>query len=219
MKEALVKAYHWVLVAVGLASLASAAAGPSPNGAQPAPTPTKKPLGRALLAARGLQRRLEQEPDLAGEILSFAESKGWSDDHLDHFLAAVGNIESEWNPQAQNPYTKATGLIQFMPSTARALGTSIEELFAMTAVEQMAFVRKFFASYKNLAPRDIYPAIFYPAVIGKSDGTVIFSRGQTGYTQNQGLDKNGDGAITAGDIRSTVDAAVFSLRQKPRIVV
>lgn len=218
MKETLVKAYHWLLVAIGLSGIASALAAPSPGAASPSsPMPPSRPT-RGLLDAKGLRRRLEEEPELADAIFEFAASKGWGEDQLDYFVAVVGNIESGWDPKAVNPYTQATGLIQFMPSTARALGTSIEELSAMSAKEQMSFVAKFFSPYKSLAARDVYPAIFYPAVIGKSDETVIFTSPSKGYEQNRGLDVNKDGTITAGDVRRAADNAVFSLRQKPRIM-
>src|SRR3990167_3056635 len=38
----------------------------------------------------------------------------------------------------------AIGLIQFMPSTAHLLGTTTEQLAQMTAVEQLAYVRRYF---------------------------------------------------------------------------
>ena len=41
-------------------------------------------------------------------------------------LMAVINAESGFNPKARNKRSGATGLIQFMPRTARGLGTSTE---------------------------------------------------------------------------------------------
>jgi len=38
--------------------------------------------------------------------------------------------------------SEATGLIQFMPSTAKALGTTVEKLERMTPVEQLDYVKK-----------------------------------------------------------------------------
>lgn len=217
----MLRGWHWIVIAVGLASLASAAGGPSPPpvGGTPPPAPSRKPLGRSLLDARGLRKRLDEEPELAEALLAFAERKGWGEEHLDYFVAVVGNIESGFDPQAVNPYTRATGLIQFMPSTAKALGTTVEALATMTATEQMPFVEKFFAGRKLENPRDIYPAIFYPAIIGKPDSFVLFRKGEKGYDQNRGLDKNNDDVLTAGDVRASADNAVFSLRQKARILV
>lgn len=46
------------------------------------------------------------------------------------------------------PGSGAIGLIQFMPSTAKGLGTSTSALKQMTAVDQLAYVEKYFAPYK-----------------------------------------------------------------------
>src|SRR5215203_1006885 len=43
----------------------------------------------------------------------------------------------------------ATGLIQFMPSTAKALGTTVAKLAAMSPVEQLNYVWKYFKGYKG----------------------------------------------------------------------
>lgn len=70
----------------------------------------------------------------------------------------------------------ATGLIQFMPSTALALGTTIDELLGMTALTQLEVV---FDYFRNVAHRcktagDVYMAILWPSAIGKADSDVIF---------------------------------------------
>lgn len=44
---------------------------------------------------------------------------------------------------------KATGLIQFIPSTARSLGTTTEALYNMTALEQMDYVQRYFERVKG----------------------------------------------------------------------
>ena len=38
----------------------------------------------------------------------------------------------------------ATGLIQFMPTTAQALGTTTQKLAAMSAVKQFDYIEKYF---------------------------------------------------------------------------
>lgn len=43
----------------------------------------------------------------------------------------------------------ATGLIQFMPRTARGLGTTTEELAKMTAVKQLDYVERYFLPYRG----------------------------------------------------------------------
>jgi len=104
----------------------------------------------------------------------------------------------------------AVGLIQFMPQTAAALGTSTDALAAMKPEDQLNYVWKYFAPYKgrlhNLG--DIYMAILWPAAIGKPDSYVLFDRdtGPHAYVQNKGLDFNHDGRITRAEAYSRVAA-------------
>lgn len=41
------------------------------------------------------------------------------------------------------PHEQGTGLIQFMPATAKSLGMTISQLAAMTAVEQLDVVEEY----------------------------------------------------------------------------
>lgn len=87
------------------------------------------------------------------------------------WLANVINFESGGNPQARNPYSSATGLIQFITSTAARLGTSVDALYQMTGRQQMAYVEKYFSAYagKLRSQEDVYMAVFYPKAIGNPD--------------------------------------------------
>ncbi|MGL6159442.1 hypothetical protein [Microbulbifer sp.] len=96
----------------------------------------------------------------------------------------------------------ATGLIQFMPRTARGLGTTTEELAKMTAEKQLDYVEKYFLPYKGKLKtlEDIYMAILYPVAIGMDPDEALFRRGAKTYEQNSGFDKNEDGVITPAEI-------------------
>ena len=112
--------------------------------------------------------------DLAASIVSHARDIGIEPD----YLAAVMHLETAgtFSPTIQNKYTKATGMIQFLPSTARWLGTTIEALLQMTAVEQMVYVNKYFKRMKprnNLA--DVYLCVLWPAARNKPMGQVMWS--------------------------------------------
>ena len=104
----------------------------------------------------------------------------------------------------------ATGLIQFMPTTAIGLGTTTAALAKMTAEDQLNYVFKYFRPYKgklrNLG--DIYMAILWPAGVGQPDSFVLWEKGKrpTTYRQNAGLDVNKDGAITRGEAIAKVNA-------------
>ncbi len=125
------------------------------------------------------------------------------------FLMAAMAFESggTFSPSIRNAAgSGAVGLIQFMPSTARNLGTTSDALAAMTATAQLDYVRKYFLPQRRRLHtlEDVYMAILYPAAIGKGASHVLFSRGTTAYTQNAGLDSNGDGAVTVGEAAERV---------------
>lgn len=102
--------------------------------------------------------------------------------------------------QANAAGSGATGLIQFMPSTAESLGTTTEALAGMTRVEQMKYVEDYLRPYAGRLNNfgDAYMAVLYPAAIGKSDDYVLFDGGRA-YEQNAGLDIDGDGKVTRGE--------------------
>lgn len=97
----------------------------------------------------------------------------------------------------------ATGLIQFMPSTAASMGTSVVALAAMSAEDQINWVYRYFKPYVGRLNTlgDVYMAILWPAAIGKPDDYVLWDRAgkPTTYRQNIGLDLDKDGAITKAE--------------------
>lgn len=112
------------------------------------------------------------------------------------------NFESAgtFSPSIQNSI-KATGLIQFLPSTAITLGTTVDQLKLMSNVEQLEYVKKYFEVWKSRMKDwlDVYLAIFYPAAIGKPDSYAL-PKGVT--PQNPQFDYViKDGIITVGEIR------------------
>jgi hypothetical protein len=150
-------------------------------------------------------------PEFKAKILQIAQDLGVDPD----YLMAVMAFESGLNPSAQNRFSCATGLIQFMRSTAKNLGTSIEELRNMTAEEQLDYVQEYFAPYKDKLKtlEDTYMAVLYPAGIGQPNDYVLFEkRPETEkgtkkykqYEQNAGLDSNHDGQITKAEAAAKV---------------
>jgi hypothetical protein len=97
----------------------------------------------------------------------------------------------------------AIGLIQFMPATARSLGTSTVALSKLSAEDQLNFVHKYFLPYKGRLRTlsDLYMAILWPAAVGKADDYVLFDRAKTptAFRQNAGLDANKDGKVTKAE--------------------
>lgn len=97
----------------------------------------------------------------------------------------------------------ATGLIQFMPSTARMLGTTTAELARLTPEDQLNYVYKYFKPWagklNNLG--DVYMAILWPKGVGKPDDYVLWDKGKmpTTFKQNVGLDINKDAKVTRAE--------------------
>ena len=135
-------------------------------------------------------------------------------------LLAVMDFETggTFDPAQKNMAgSGAVGLIQFMPSTAEGLGTSTEELAAMTRTEQLEYVEKFLEENytgrmdgKEWNVSDLYMSVLFPAAVGKPDDFVLFGEGAMNdkfverYEANKGLDLNKDGSITKGEAASKV---------------
>jgi len=131
------------------------------------------------------------------------------------YLYAVMGFETggTFDPSVKNQAgSGATGLIQFMDSTAEGLGTTTDKLAGMSRSEQLVYVDKYFSGkgIEGGSLSDIYMAVLFPAAVGKPDDFVLFGKGaMSGYTgkayeQNKGLDKNNDGSITKAEASESV---------------
>lgn len=126
---------------------------------------------------------------------------------LPDWLMVIMRTESGIDPAAVNPYSGATGLIQFMPDTARSLGTSTAALKAMDNVSQLDYVEKYFRPYAGriTSPQDMYLITFFPRALGKPDNYVLQTDTISAARiagQNAPYDLNKDQAITAGELRA-----------------
>ena len=137
------------------------------------------------------------------------------------FIEAVMSIESGFRPFARNPTSKSTGLIQFMPQTAKQLGTTVDELFVMTAEQQLPFVERFYKPWtgKLKSPGSYYMATFLPNHVGAPLDRVLSVEGEKIYDQNKVLDSNQDGVLTVSDVHAVINRRVQSGMNKPRILV
>jgi hypothetical protein len=138
------------------------------------------------------------------------------------YLAKLMNVPEDWilltfhsetagtfSPSIQNPKSKATGLIQFLPDTAVSLGTTVSALAQMTHEQQMEYVIKYFIWFKGIWPKiksasDVYLIVFYPAAIGRPCNYVLGSeenRVKIIYKQNSFIDTatSNDGVLTRAD--------------------
>ena len=125
-----------------------------------------------------------------------------------NFLMAAMAFETAgtFSPSIQNPRSRATGLIQFVPATAAHLGTSIDSLKSMTAVDQLTIVQQYLKPFagRMSSLSDVYMTILFPAAVGEPDSRVLFVSGTVAYEQNSGFDTNNDGQITKAEATSLV---------------
>lgn len=123
-----------------------------------------------------------------------------------NWLMGTMYFESSLNPKAHNP-SGATGLIQFMPGTAQRLGTTTAALAAMSNVQQLDYVYKYFAAAAGRLTNwlDLYLWVFFPIAIGKPDSYVLATTSIPAATiarQNPVFDLNKDAQVTKAEVRA-----------------
>lgn len=111
-------------------------------------------------------------------------------------LAAIISFETAgtFSPSIKNPTSSATGLIQFMPASAKDLDTTTEKLAAMPFDEQMQYVERYFKErgFDGSRKRNIADA--YTAVTGYG-----YRKGTPAYDLNPDWDTNGNHIIEKGE--------------------
>ncbi len=126
-----------------------------------------------------------------------------------NWLMAIMKFESGLSHTIVNPTGGATGLIQFMPATARYLGTSTSELRKMTAVEQLEYVYKYYKPYKSKLKSfvDMYLTTFMPISVGKPLNWVFETNRLSKEIiakQNPVFDLNKDRKLTIAEVEKVM---------------
>lgn len=146
---------------------------------------------------------------------TFRDRIVWTADALDievdHLMSVIAFETGEtFSPSIRNGAgSGATGLLQFMPITAHSMGTTTNQLAAMSAEDQIQYVYKYLKPYKGhmhtLA--DVYMAVLWPIGVGKPDDYVLWNRTSKPitYQQNAGLDLNKDGVILKREAAARVE--------------
>lgn len=146
-------------------------------------------------------------PAFKQKVIKIAAGLGVSPDYLMACMAF--ETGGSFSPSIKNAAgSGATGLIQFMPSTAKHLGTTVEALAKMDAVQQLDYVESYFKLIRKpmRTLEDVYMSILYPAAVGKAADSALFTMGKKTYEQNAGFDANKDGIITPAEISVKVRA-------------
>ena len=164
-----------------------------------------RPVKRALAAFARPHHRTTPVPDTApahryGAV--FAAQLAASADTIGvpaAWLEEVFMAESAYNHLATNRYTKAFGLIQFMPATLAELGSNRHQLAALPAEAQLPYIVRFYKGHSFGSLIDLRLYTFYPEAVGKPNSFVIGDR--TTARQNAVYDLNSDGYITVGEFK------------------
>jgi hypothetical protein len=141
-----------------------------------------------------------------------------------NFMMATIKIESDFDPNAANPWSSARGLNQMLDSSARMVGLPSANAFrALSAVQQLHYVKLYYIRSGGLgklnSPEDTYLITFYPKAAGKPGDWVLFTKrgecvpgSKDAYCANKPYDRNRDGAITKAEAgfkaRKTYDGEI-----------
>ena len=125
------------------------------------------------------------------------------------WLLNVMASESLFDPKARNglPGQTASGLLQFIESTAQSMGTTTEAIRRMSPVEQLRLIEKYLTPFRGRlgSLADVYLAVFRGFIIEGGEASVIAPLDNSNkerriYSLNRWLDFNGDGKITKGEL-------------------
>ncbi len=135
------------------------------------------------------------------------------------WMYRVFRIESGGNPKAVNyqqgdpidPWKRvllgrATGLIQWLPSSAILCGTTTKELYNMRLIKQLDYVKTYILlatngkKIKNFL--DFYLAFFRPDGIGKPNNYILGYKNSKVVKENSHLAK--DSVITVHDVKTFI---------------
>lgn len=168
---------------------------------------------RSIIALPGIEKL---SPAGLTKLVSIADLLGTDPD----YLASVIKFESGFSTSVRNKFSGATGLIQFMPSTAKGMGTTTDALAAMSDVDQLDYVYRYLKDKGNVSTLErLYLAIFYPKAMGMAPDDIIANEGNPVYEQNKGFDTAGNGYIRRSDITSTIHGVYASHINSPRLAV
>lgn len=183
----------------------------------PAPPAPDAP---GLLPTQPLAWGAVVSPAFRARVYALCVNLGWTEDHASWLMACMAfETGRTFSPSVRHPRGSATGLIQFLAGTAKALGTSTTALSRMTGVEQLAWVEKYFQAQASRIRSldDLYMAILWPAAVGKHAHQLLWPLGFPAYAANRGLDANRDARITVGEAAAKPRALLAEGLRRPYV--
>ena len=170
-----------------------------------------------IFIPEGIPAEVARDTEFHQGVGSLSQKYGFdTSDFWGLFSVETGGSFSP-SQKAYGNASSATGLIQFLESTAESLGTTTEKLAGMTRAEQLQYVDKYLSQWetklkKSNDPLDLYLAVLAPVGIGKADDYKVFKKGTKQYEANKSIDKDGNGFITKGEIRKRYDSHTAPMR-------
>jgi transglycosylase-like protein with SLT domain len=125
------------------------------------------------------------------------------------WLLNVMATESLFDASARNslPGQSASGLLQWIESTAQSMGTTTAAIRRMDPVNQLGLVEKYLASFSGQlnSLADVYMAVLRGFIVDGKDETVVSPlnnsrKEQRIYKLNKWLDLDDDRKITKGEL-------------------
>lgn len=143
------------------------------------------------------------------DIDAFEKKVQWVSKKLDipaEWLMSVMHSESKFDASVANyKGSGATGLIQWMPATAKDYNLTVEKIRNMNHIEQLDYVYRYlndkrqkYGNYESLT--DLYLAILYPKAMAEEYCFTLYATPSVAYKMNIGLDMDKDGRVTIQDI-------------------
>lgn len=159
-------------------------------------------------------------PSFGAEVRAISGRLGCDPSHLMALMAF--ETGETFAPDVRNRRTGAIGLIQFTKSNAVFLGTTDDDLAAMGAVEQLAWVERHLKILSSGRPlrtlSDLYMTVVFPVACGKEESFVLFREGEEAYRLNKGLDaRPADGVVTKAEAAAKVEKALIAGMQPGRL--
>ena len=160
--------------------------------------------------------------DLIGDNKQFLSGiQKIADKHNIKASELLGLIASEsgFKGDALNKSTGAGGLIQFKPEIAKEFGTTVDDIRGMSLVDQLPLIDRYLSKNlpDNATTSQLYGSVFMPSYADKGpdfqllgsgdqfdDGEKINSNIRAKYERNSGLDLDGDGFISVGELGSRI---------------
>ncbi|MGB1241347.1 MAG: transglycosylase SLT domain-containing protein [Chitinophagales bacterium] len=123
------------------------------------------------------------------------------------WLMAIMHSESKLDASVVNlKGSGATGLIQFLPTTAINMDITVEQMRNLNHIQQLDYVYEYLrdvqktrkVSFENIT--DLYLSILYPVAVGQEAAFVLYRSPSSTYQKNSGLDENHNGEVSVKDI-------------------